>query len=252
MLIVNAPSILATAWSIFSALLDARTKDKISIAPPGHRTRCVLHQNIHPAQLPKFLHGTVDTPLDRLLPLIDQSVTKNRAALAKRVAADAVLQAWGGNWAEATGRGPGPAPLSAAAGGAAGSVSPAAATASDGDAFAGNDVSGDDGSDANGAQADDGAGPDDEALDDNLEGLATTKCTLTRAEVYFSQVEELRQLWRARLALEQGGKGVEEGQLGQTRISRAEAVSLFNTTSIAPGGAMAGGVDMDMHACLES
>eukprot|EP01052_Picozoa_sp_SAG31_P053650 SAG31_NODE_13867_length_841_cov_1.301887_1_plen_233_part_10 len=97
MLIVNAPSILATAWNIFSSLLDSRTKSKIQIAPPGLKTRCLLQKFIHPSQLPTFLHGTVQTPLDRLLPIIDNQ--QSRAAMAKAVASDLCLQTWRGNWA---------------------------------------------------------------------------------------------------------------------------------------------------------
>eukprot|EP01048_Picozoa_sp_COSAG05_P018890 COSAG05_NODE_2849_length_2574_cov_3.581818_3_plen_288_part_01 len=57
MLIVNAPKILTLVWDFVSPMLDARTKAKITICPPGARTRCALQELIHPSQLPRFLGG---------------------------------------------------------------------------------------------------------------------------------------------------------------------------------------------------
>ena len=36
MLIVNAPKILSLVWDFVSPMLDARTKAKITICPPGN------------------------------------------------------------------------------------------------------------------------------------------------------------------------------------------------------------------------
>ena len=71
MLIINAPRLLSMAWDFVAPLLDAGTKRKITIAPPGARSRSLLHAFIHPSQLPVFLGGELLTPLDRLLPIID-------------------------------------------------------------------------------------------------------------------------------------------------------------------------------------
>lgn len=71
MLIVNAPRLLSIAWDFVTPLLDAQTKRKITIAPPGVRTRSLLHTVIHPSQLPVFLGGELRTPLDKLLPIVD-------------------------------------------------------------------------------------------------------------------------------------------------------------------------------------
>ena len=71
MVIVNAPRILSVLWDFVKPLLDAQTQRKIAIAPPGVRSRNLLHSLIHPSQLPKFLGGELDTPLDQLLPMVD-------------------------------------------------------------------------------------------------------------------------------------------------------------------------------------
>ncbi len=51
MVIVNAPRLLSMAWDFVAPLLDAGTKRKITIAPPGTRTRSLLHTIIHPSQV---------------------------------------------------------------------------------------------------------------------------------------------------------------------------------------------------------
>eukprot|EP01043_Picozoa_sp_COSAG02_P043804 COSAG02_NODE_3850_length_6147_cov_7.419478_2_plen_489_part_00 len=51
MVIVNAPRLLSMAWDFVAPLLDAGTKRKITIAPPGMRTRSLLHTIIHPSQV---------------------------------------------------------------------------------------------------------------------------------------------------------------------------------------------------------
>ena len=51
MLIINAPRLLSMAWDFVAPLLDAGTKRKITIAPPGVRTRSLLHTVIHPSQV---------------------------------------------------------------------------------------------------------------------------------------------------------------------------------------------------------
>lgn len=51
MLIINAPRLLSMAWDFVAPLLDAGTKRKITIAPPGIRTRSLLHTVIHPSQV---------------------------------------------------------------------------------------------------------------------------------------------------------------------------------------------------------
>ena len=71
MLIINAPRVLSMAWDFVAPLLDAGTKRKITIAPPGARSRSLIHAFIHPSQLPVFLGGELSTPLDRLLPIVD-------------------------------------------------------------------------------------------------------------------------------------------------------------------------------------
>lgn len=90
MVIVNAPSVLSMAWDFVSPMLDAPTKAKISIAPPGLRTHCVLQELVHPSQLPRFLGGERLTPLDLLLPVVD------RGGSMKEV--EAAVRGWDGYW----------------------------------------------------------------------------------------------------------------------------------------------------------
>lgn len=207
MLIVNAPSILATAWNIFSSLLDSRTKSKIQIAPPGLKTRCLLQKFIHPSQLPTFLHGTVQTPLDRLLPIIDNQ--QSRAAMAKAVASDLCLQTWRGNWAVIHPRNS--------------DISPTAMQPNmvEPTVMGQNSQT----NEANGAaeHAQKSARMKD-PLNENEEKVVAA--TLSRAKVFFEQVADIRQRWATSLP---DGALIAAGSLGRTRISRAEAVALFST-----------------------
>ena len=96
MVIVNAPRLLSMAWDFVSPLLDAGTKRKITIAPPGVRTRSLLHTIIHPSQLPIFLGGELKTPLDKLLPVVDRSSSAGSGTSAKDF--ESISGHWDGYW----------------------------------------------------------------------------------------------------------------------------------------------------------
>ena len=100
MLVVNAPSMLSLAWDCFSPMIDAGTKKKIVIVPPGARTKCALLEVIHPSQLPCFLGGERNTALDLILPIIDAGGSVDEVeAVAKREAE------WDGYWGLRSSRG---------------------------------------------------------------------------------------------------------------------------------------------------
>eukprot|EP01043_Picozoa_sp_COSAG02_P030813 COSAG02_NODE_1985_length_10186_cov_5.320214_2_plen_551_part_00 len=90
MVIINAPSVLSMAWDFVSPMVDEATKAKIKIAPPGLRTHCVLHELIHPSQLPRFLGGERLTPLDLLLPVVDRGGSLDEVT--------ASVNGWDGYW----------------------------------------------------------------------------------------------------------------------------------------------------------
>lgn len=90
MVIVNAPSVLSMAWDFVSPMVDEATKAKIKIAPPGLRTHCVLHELMHPSQLPRFLGGERLTPLDLLLPVVDRGGSMQEVT--------AAVNGWNGYW----------------------------------------------------------------------------------------------------------------------------------------------------------
>jgi hypothetical protein len=90
MVIVNAPSVLSMAWDFVSPMVDEVTKAKIKIAPPGLRTHCVLHELMHPSQLPRFLGGERLTPLDLLLPVVDRGGSMQEVT--------AAVNGWNGYW----------------------------------------------------------------------------------------------------------------------------------------------------------
>ena len=90
MVIINAPSVLSMAWDFVSPMVDQATKAKIKIAPPGLRTHCVLHELMHPSQLPRFLGGERLTPLDLLLPVVDRGGSMQEVT--------AAVRGWNGYW----------------------------------------------------------------------------------------------------------------------------------------------------------
>jgi len=81
-------------------MIDAGTKKKIVIVPPGARTKCALLEVIHPSQLPCFLGGERNTVLDLILPIIDAGGSVDEIeAVAKREAE------WDGYWGLRSSRG---------------------------------------------------------------------------------------------------------------------------------------------------
>ena len=54
--IVNAPSVVATAWNLFKPFIPSETRKKISIVA-SHRTLAALSEHIAPEQIPSWLRG---------------------------------------------------------------------------------------------------------------------------------------------------------------------------------------------------
>ena len=54
--IVNAPSVVATAWNFFKPFIPSETRKKISIVA-SHRTLTALSEHIAPEQIPSWLRG---------------------------------------------------------------------------------------------------------------------------------------------------------------------------------------------------
>jgi len=70
-LVVNAPRVFASAWSLIAPLLPKRSRDKVSILSAKDSPAALL-ECIDASQLPRFLGGeqVPDYPLDPDYPLI--------------------------------------------------------------------------------------------------------------------------------------------------------------------------------------
>lgn len=101
MLVVNAPSFLAFAYNLVGAMVNKRTRRKVRVVT-SETTTAELLRVIHPSQLPEWLGGQRNTPLDTLLPAIERQVAQHGAASNHRCRnireAGGAWGSWDGHW----------------------------------------------------------------------------------------------------------------------------------------------------------